>query len=80
MSFLEGYGWGLAMFVFIGPVVFTLLRITLDKGNVAGTAVAIGIIVHSHRKRVFYQDRVVHSHGLFLLKSHPSHHQQMSAH
>ncbi|MEM7161736.1 MAG: LysE family transporter [Bacteroidota bacterium] len=45
MSFLEGFGWGLAMFVFIGPVVFTLLRITLDKGSKAGTAVALGIII-----------------------------------
>ena len=44
MSFLEGYGWGLAMIVFVGPVVFTLLKNTLEKGKLAGFMVASGIL------------------------------------
>ncbi len=45
MAFLEGYLWGLAMIVFVGPVFFTLLQNTLQKGHAAGLTVALGIIV-----------------------------------
>jgi len=45
VAFLEGYGWGLAMIIFIGPVVFTLLKNTIDKGRTAGIMVASGIII-----------------------------------
>ena len=45
MAFLEGYLWGLAMIIFVGPVFFTLLQNTLQKGQAAGLMVALGIIV-----------------------------------
>lgn len=45
MALLEGYLWGLAMVVFVGPVFFTLLQNTLEKGRTAGFMVAFGIIV-----------------------------------
>lgn len=45
MALLEGYLWGLAMIVFVGPVFFTLLQNTLQKGRTAGLMVALGIIV-----------------------------------
>lgn len=44
MSFLKGYGIGLAMVMFIGPVVFTLLKASLQKGTHAGIMVALGIV------------------------------------
>lgn len=45
MALLEGYLWGLAMIAFVGPVFFTLLQNTLEKGRTAGIMVALGIIV-----------------------------------
>lgn len=45
MAFLEGYVWGLAMIVFIGPVFFTLLKGALQYGFRSGFAVALGIFV-----------------------------------
>ena len=44
MIFLNGYLIGLGTIVFIGPVVFTLLQATLEKGIRAGISTAIGII------------------------------------
>ncbi len=44
MSFLEGYGIGLGMIIFIGPVFFLLLNSSLQYGKKAGLAVALGII------------------------------------
>ncbi len=43
MAFLEGYGVGLAMIVFIGPVFFTLLKSALQHGFWGGMSVAFGI-------------------------------------
>ncbi|MBL4651518.1 MAG: LysE family transporter [Flavobacteriales bacterium] len=45
MIFLNGYLIGLGTIVFIGPVVFTLLQATLEKGVRAGISTALGIIV-----------------------------------
>ncbi len=45
MALIEGYLWGLAMVVFVGPVFFTLLQNTLQKGRIAGLMVALGIII-----------------------------------
>ncbi|MFC2176280.1 LysE family translocator [Bacteroidota bacterium] len=45
MSFLEGFGVGLAMVVFIGPVFFTLLKSALSYGFWAGMMVAFGVFV-----------------------------------
>ena len=45
MSFLEGFLAGLAMIIFIGPVLFTLLQAALSYGYRGGLAVATGIIV-----------------------------------
>lgn len=45
MPLLEGLGIGLAMIIFIGPVVFTLLHASLKNGFKAGFSVALGIIV-----------------------------------
>lgn len=45
MPFLEGYITGLALIVLIGPVLFILLRITLEFGKASGFAVALGIFV-----------------------------------
>lgn len=45
MAFLKGYGIGLAMVIFIGPVFFTLLKTTLKYGIRGGMLVAAGIIV-----------------------------------
>lgn len=45
MAFLEGYGIGLAMVVFIGPVFFTLLKTTLRYGFRGGIMVALGIFI-----------------------------------
>lgn len=43
MAFLEGFGIGLAMIVFIGPVFFTLLKSALQYGFWSGMMVALGI-------------------------------------
>ncbi len=45
MAFIEGYGIGLGMIIFIGPVFFLLLNSSLQYGHSAGLAVATGIIV-----------------------------------
>lgn len=45
MAIIEGFGWGLAMVVFIGPVFFTLLKATLQHGVVPGMLVAWGIFI-----------------------------------
>lgn len=45
MAFLEGFGVGLAMVVFIGPVFFTLLKSALNYGFWAGMMVALGIFI-----------------------------------
>ena len=45
MAVLEGFGIGLAMVVFIGPVFFTLLKSALNYGFAAGMMVALGIFV-----------------------------------
>lgn len=45
MIFLHGYLLGLGTIIFIGPVVFTLLQATLEKGVKAGISTALGIII-----------------------------------
>ena len=45
MAIFEGYGIGLAMVVFIGPVFFTLLKSALQYGFWSGMTVAFGIFV-----------------------------------
>ena len=45
MPLLEGYLTGLALIVLIGPVLFVLLRATLERGRPHGFAVALGIFV-----------------------------------
>lgn len=45
MPLLEGYLWGLALVVLVGPVFFTLLQATLQYGFKSGFAVAFGIFV-----------------------------------
>jgi threonine/homoserine/homoserine lactone efflux protein len=44
MAFAEGYVFGLAMILLLGPVFFTLLRSTLQYGTKAGIAVAFGVL------------------------------------
>lgn len=45
MDFLQGYLLGLSMIVFIGPVFFLLISISLQLGSRAGLLVAFGIII-----------------------------------
>ncbi|MHA7057518.1 LysE family translocator [Aquimarina sp. M1] len=45
MSFIEGFGIGLAMIIFVGPVFFLLLNSSLQYGIKSGISVALGIIV-----------------------------------
>jgi len=45
MAFIEGFGVGLAMIVFIGPVFFTLLKSSLQYGFGGGMMVALGIVI-----------------------------------
>lgn len=45
MLFIEGFGFGLAMVLLIGPVFFTLLKAALTHGTRGGIAVATGIII-----------------------------------
>ncbi|WP_298545939.1 LysE family transporter [uncultured Aquimarina sp.] len=45
MSFIEGFGIGVAMIIFVGPVFFLLLNSSFQYGIKAGISVAIGIIV-----------------------------------
>lgn len=45
VEFLQGYLLGLSMIVFIGPVFFLLISISLEFGIRAGFLVALGIII-----------------------------------
>jgi len=45
MSFIEGFGIGLAMIIFVGPVFFLILNSSFQYGAKAGISVALGIIV-----------------------------------
>lgn len=45
MPFLEGFGVGLAMVVFVGPVFFSLIETSIQSGKSQGLALASGIIV-----------------------------------
>lgn len=45
MAFAHGLLIGLAMIIFIGPVLFTLIQAALAHGYKGGLAVALGIIV-----------------------------------
>lgn len=45
MPFTEGFAYGLATILLIGPVFFTLLKAALDHGFNGGLAVAVGIIM-----------------------------------
>jgi len=45
MSFIEGFVFGLAMIIFIGPVFFTLLKSALSYGFWAGMMVALGVFI-----------------------------------
>lgn len=45
MAFLHGFGMGLLMMFFIGPVFFYLLQTSLHYGSRSGMAAAIGIFV-----------------------------------
>ena len=45
MAFLHGFGFGLAMMFFIGPVFFYLVQVSLQHGTKSGMAAAIGIFV-----------------------------------
>lgn len=45
MPFVEGFGYGIATVLLIGPVFFTLLKAALEHGARGGIAVAMGIIV-----------------------------------
>ncbi|MBI3234781.1 MAG: LysE family transporter [Bacteroidetes bacterium] len=44
MAFLEGFLMGLGTIIFMGPVFFTLLQTTLQRGVKDGLSVALGII------------------------------------
>ena len=44
MSFFEGFGFGLATALLIGPVFFTLLKAAIQHGAFGGIMVALGII------------------------------------
>ncbi len=45
MALLQGYLVGLGMVIFVGPVFFSLLQNTLERGRLAGIMVALGIII-----------------------------------
>jgi len=45
MIFLEGLIIGIGMILFVGPVFFTMLQVTLMRGFWAGFFVALGIII-----------------------------------
>lgn len=45
MPFIEGFIVGLAMVVFVGPVLFTIVQISLEKGVLAGLMVALGVFI-----------------------------------
>ena len=58
MAFLKGYGIGLAMVIFIGPVFFTLLKTTLKYGMTGGMLAAAGIITSGAGPRGRAPDRM----------------------
>lgn len=43
--FLDGFLIGLAMIVFVGPVFFTLLQISVSEGVASGMMVALGVVI-----------------------------------
>lgn len=45
MALLEGYAIGLSFALFVGPVFFTLLQSTLQRGKLSGFFVALGILM-----------------------------------
>lgn len=45
MPFIDGFIVGFAMIIFVGPVLFTILQISLDKGFLAGFMCAIGVFI-----------------------------------
>ena len=45
MVFVEGLLIGLSMIIFIGPVFFTLLDVSLSKGVLIGLVLALGILI-----------------------------------
>lgn len=45
MSFIEGLFLGLGTLIFIGPVFFLILQITLAYGKLAGFYIALGILI-----------------------------------
>ena len=45
MPFINGFLIGFAMIVFVGPVLFTILQIALEKGVYAGLSVAFGVFI-----------------------------------
>ena len=45
MAFIEGFLVGFAMIVFVGPVLFTILQISLEKGFLAGFMSALGVFI-----------------------------------
>ncbi len=45
MAFAHGFGYGLAAILLLGPVLFTLLKASLEHGFKGGFAVALGIII-----------------------------------
>ena len=45
MPFIDGFIVGFAMIVFVGPVLFTILQISLEKGFIAGLMSAIGVFI-----------------------------------
>ncbi len=45
MSIIKGFGIGLAMVIFVGPVFFTLLKTSLQYGRLPGVMLALGIVL-----------------------------------
>lgn len=45
MPIIEGFLVGFAMIVFVGPVLFTILQITLEKGFWAGFSTSFGVFI-----------------------------------
>lgn len=45
MPFINGFLVGFAMIVFVGPVLFTILQISLEKGVISGLVVALGVFI-----------------------------------
>lgn len=45
MPFVDGFLVGFAMIIFVGPVLFTILQISLYKGYIAGIMAALGVFI-----------------------------------